>query len=143
MTAMDLISALGLEPHPEGGWYRETYRDPPERGARGALTLIYFLLVAGRPSAWHRLDAVESWHHYAGAPLLLKIAAPGRRPEEVLLGRDFARGERPHAVVPVRAWQSAETSGEFTLVGCATAPAFELSGFELAPPGFDPRAPSP
>jgi hypothetical protein len=143
MTAKDLISALGLEPHPEGGWYRETYRDAPGGEGRGALSLVYFLLLGGSPSAWHRLDAVESWHHYEGAPALLRIVASGGRPEEIRLGPDFARGERPQAIVPAGAWQCAETLGEFTLAGCATAPAFEFAGFELAPPDFDPRGPKP
>lgn len=137
-AAQDLIATLALIPHPEGGWYRETYRHVPEAGGRGALTLIYFLLVRGRPSWWHRIDAEEAWHHYAGAPLLLRIAPPGGPVEEIHLGADFAAGERHHAVVPARTWQSAETLGELTLVGCVTAPAFEFSGFELATPGFDP-----
>jgi predicted cupin superfamily sugar epimerase len=137
-TAKLLIETLSLAPHPEGGWYRETYRHHPAEGGRGSLTLIYFLLVEGRPSAWHRIDAVESWHHYAGAALLLRVHSAQGGAEEIRLGSDVGRGERFHAVVPARAWQSAETTGEFTLVGCATAPAFEFAGFELAPPGFDP-----
>ena len=141
MTALDYISALALEPHPEGGWYRETYRHPAHGDERGSLALIYFLLAHDRPSAWHRLDAVESWHHYAGAPLVLRFVAADGRTEEIRLGPDVGAGERPQAVVPPGAWQSAETLGAFTLVGCATAPAFEFAGFEIAPTGFDPRTP--
>jgi len=138
LTANSVISLLGLAPHPEGGHYRETFRDLASGGGtRATSTAIYFLLRKGERSRWHRVDAVEAWHFYAGAPLLLRIAADGRR-QAVRLGADLAAGERPQAVVPAGAWQDAESLGAWTLVGCTVAPAFEFSGFELAPPDLDP-----
>lgn len=129
-----LIAALGLEPHPEGGHYRETWRAPAAPGSRSAGTAIYFLLRAGERSAWHRIDSAEVWHFYAGAPLRLSIGGKDRV-ETVLLGPEIAAGEAPQAVVPPRAWQAAETTGAFTLVGCTVAPGFTFEGFELAPAG--------
>jgi predicted cupin superfamily sugar epimerase len=127
---------LGLEPHPEGGWYVQTWRDGGE--PRGAGTAIYFLLRAGERSHWHRVDAAETWHHYAGAPLELRVAVPGEATTTAVLSADLAAGHRPQATVPAGAWQAAETTGPFSLVGCTVAPAFEFSGFELAPPGWEP-----
>lgn len=136
--ADDLIRVLDLRPHPEGGWYRETWRADAPAGERSPGTAIYFLLRAGERSAWHRLDAAEVWHHYAGAPLALTIVdGPGKRPQRHLLGGDVAGGERPQVVVPPGAWQSAEPLGPWTLAGCTVAPGFEFSGFELAPKGAD------
>jgi predicted cupin superfamily sugar epimerase len=145
-AADDIIRLLGLSPHPEGGHYRETFRDvatgAPEgapEGAKGRAhsTAIYFLLQAGEVSRWHRVDAAEIWHWYAGAPLKLTVAdTAGRR--DVRLGVDLSAGERPQAVVPARAWQQAQSLGAWTLVGCTVAPGFEFAGFELAPPGFEP-----
>jgi uncharacterized protein len=134
-----IIDALGLEPHPEGGWFRETFRDsaPPGNG-RGASSAIYYLLRGGEVSRWHRIDAVEIWHWYAGAPLRLILSRDGVGSEVVRLGGDIAGGERPQAMVPIRAWQSAESLGAWTLVGCTVAPAFDFAGFELAPPGWQP-----
>jgi len=134
LAAEDIIRLLGLRPHPEGGHYRETFRDPAVAASgRAASTAIYFLLRADEISRWHRVDAAEVWHWHAGASLLLTVAdASGRR--EVRLGIDLAAGERPQAVVPAHAWQSL---GPWTLVGCTVAPGFEFAGFELAPPGFD------
>jgi predicted cupin superfamily sugar epimerase len=134
-----IIDALGLEPPPEGGWFRETFRDsaPPGNG-RGASSAIYYLLRAGEVSRWHRIDAVEIWHWYAGAPLRLILSRDGVGSEVVRLGGDIAGGERPQAMVPIRAWQSAESLGAWTLVGCTVAPAFEFAGFELTPPGWQP-----
>lgn len=132
-----LIAALGLEPHPEGGHFRETWRDPGT-GDRGAGTAIYYLLRAGEVSAWHRIDATEIWHHYAGAALRLTIREDGRE-TRVTLGPDVAAGERPQAIVPAHAWQTAESLGAWTLVGCTVSPAFEFSGFELAPGGKPPE----
>jgi predicted cupin superfamily sugar epimerase len=164
LTAADIIRLLGLAPHPEGGHFRETFRDdvvrfslPRLRGrvgegarekpareqadSRAASTAIYFLLTRGERSHWHRIDAAEMWHFYAGAPLALEIAATEHRPiTRVLLGTDLARGERPQTVVPARAWQAAESLGEWTLVGCTVAPGFEFAGFELAPKGWAPQA---
>jgi predicted cupin superfamily sugar epimerase len=135
----DLIHRLGLQPHPEGGHYIETYRAAPaEGGGRGATTAIYFLLRAGERSHWHRVDAVEIWHWYAGAPLELSISTDGHTTETVMLGAGFARGERPQAVVPPHAWQAAQSAGAWTLVGCTVSPAFEFSGFTLAPAGWTP-----
>ena len=136
-TADSVISLLGLTPHPEGGHYRETFRDAPLAGARAASSAIYFLLRQGERSRWHRVDAVEVWHFYGGAPLLLRIAAVGAR-QAVRLGVNLAAGERPQAIVPAGAWQSAQSQGTWTLVGCTVAPAFEFSGFALAPPDLDP-----
>jgi hypothetical protein len=136
VDADDIIETLGLQPHPEGGWFSETWRD----GAvpRGAGTAIYFLLRAGERSHWHRVDASETWHHYCGAPLELRVAAPGDEVVTKLLGSDLAAGQRPQATVPAGAWQAATTTGPFSLVGCTVAPAFDFAGFELAPPGWEP-----
>jgi predicted cupin superfamily sugar epimerase len=138
MDAEAIIRLLDLRPHPEGGHYRETFRDPAGvPSGRAHSTAIYFLLRAGELSRWHRVDAAEVWHWYAGAPLLLTVAdASGRH--DIRLGIDFNAGERPQAVVPARAWQQAQSLGAWTLVGCTVAPAFEFAGFELAPPGFEP-----
>ncbi len=139
MDADDLIRRLGLQPHPEGGHFVETYRAPPADGtARGATTAIYFLLKAGERSHWHAVDAVEIWHWYAGAPLELAISDDGRTTRRVILGTDFAGGQQPQAVVPTRAWQAARTLGPWTLVGCTVSPAFEFAGFTLAPAGWSP-----
>jgi uncharacterized protein len=136
-SADDVIRLLDLAPHPEGGFFRETWRDAPSHGGRGSGTAIYFLLRAGDQHRWHRVDAVEIWHHYAGAPLELSIAGPeGRRVDR--LGRDLAAGERPQIAIPAHAWQRARSLGAFTLVGCTVSPAFVFDRFELAPDGWDP-----
>lgn len=143
MTAEEVIQLLGLLPHPEGGAYRETFRAPAPDASeteRGASTAIYFLLRSGETSAWHRVDADEVWHHYAGAPLEL-VLSDGQERTVLRLGKDLAAGERPQAVVPAGVWQSARplgAPGEWTLVGCTVAPAFQFSGFEMAPPGWEP-----
>lgn len=139
MTADDVVTLLNLVPHPEGGLYRETFRDLAlgSDGSRGASTAIYFLLRAGEVSRWHRVDAAEVWHWYAGAPLQLEVV--GRGPRSLhRLGADLRAGERPQAVVPAGAWQQARSLGQWTLVGCTVAPAFQFAGFELAPEGFSP-----
>lgn len=136
MTAEEIIEYLGLEPHPEGGWFRETFRDESGEG-RARSTAIYFLLARGQKSRWHRVDAAELWHFHAGAPLILRVH-DGEAAEEVWLGADLANGERPQGVVPPGAWQSAETTGDWTLVGCTVAPGFEFDRFELAPDGWEP-----
>jgi predicted cupin superfamily sugar epimerase len=133
-----LVRELELTPHPEGGHYRETYRDASGSGTRAHSTAIYFLLQAGEASRWHRVDAAEVWHYYKGAALELKIAEEGGPTQRFVLGADIARDERPQVVVPPRAWQSARSLGDFTLVGCTVAPGFEFSKFELAQDGFDP-----
>jgi predicted cupin superfamily sugar epimerase len=139
LPAEAVARLLGLLPHPEGGRYAETFRDVPPGGGRGALTAIYYLLRAGEVSAWHRVsDAVEIWHHYAGAPLELSVSPDGREVLTVLLGDDLPAGERPQAAVPAGAWQAARSLGEWTLAGCTVAPAFDFAGFELAPAGWRP-----
>jgi hypothetical protein len=138
MDAGTVIAALGLVPHPEGGHYRETYRHRADDGGRGVTTAIYYLLRDGEVSRWHRVDAVEIWHWYAGAPLALSISAAPPAVETLTLGTDLARGERPQGVVPAHAWQSAGSLGPWTLVGCTVSPAFVFEGFELAPEGWSP-----
>jgi len=138
MTAAEIVRRLDLRPHPEGGWYRETFRDAAGADGRARSTAIYYLLDAGQRSHWHRIDAVEDWHVYAGAPLTLRITQSGAAIETVTLGSDLAKGEQPQAVVPAGFWQAAESLGAFTLVGCTVAPGFAFDGFELAPPGFSP-----
>jgi uncharacterized protein len=142
ISAADIIRLLDLKPHPEGGHYRQTFCDPHTiDGRRAASTAIYFLLARGQRSHWHKVDAVEVWHYYAGAPLHLETAMSDRGPvERVTLGPDLSAGERPQAVVPVHVWQAAESLGDWTLVGCTVAPGFEFAGFELAPPGWAPSA---
>jgi predicted cupin superfamily sugar epimerase len=149
LTAADVIRLLDLKPHPEGGHFREIFRDvalvfppaPAEEGAaaRAASTAIYFLLARGERSHWHRVDAVEIWHWYAGAPLKLEIAREDGHQETVTLGNALVAGERPQAVVPAHAWQAAQSLGEWTLVGCTVAPAFDFAKFELAPKGWEPE----
>jgi predicted cupin superfamily sugar epimerase len=136
-----IIAALELKPHPEGGHYRETFRDPETANGRAHSTAIYFLLKGGEISRWHRVDAVETWHWHKGAPLELTIAKNGNTARHVL-GPDIERGERPQGIVPKGAWQMAKSLGEYTLAGCTVAPGFEFSGFELAPEGFDPSSAS-
>lgn len=138
MRAANIIQTLGMQRHPEGGWFVETYRDPA--GApRGHSTAIYYLLEAGERSHWHRVrDAVEVWHYYAGAPLALHSSPDGDEVETIVLGPDLAKGERPQAIIPAGGWQAAESLGDFTLVGCTVAPGFEYSSFEMAPPDWKP-----
>jgi len=140
IEATDVIKRLGLEPHPEGGHFRETYRHRPEAGGRGAMTSILYLLRAGERSTWHRVDAAEVWHFHAGAPLALSISADGREVVTHLLGTDLPAGEVPQLVVPANAWQSAHSTGAWTLTGATVGPAFDFAGFELAPPGWEPGA---
>jgi uncharacterized protein len=138
-TAADIIARLALKPHPEGGHYRETFRDPHSDAAgRAFSTAIYFLLARGERSHWHRIDAVEVWHYYAGDALVLQIANDaGQR--SIRLGPNLAAGELPQAIVPPHAWQAAESNGDWTLVGCTVAPGFDFSKFELAAKDWTPR----
>lgn len=138
--AKDIIDKLGLAPHPEGGWYRETWRADAKDGERAAGTAIYYLLEAGQRSHWHRVDAAEIWHYYAGAPLALSISEDGRTVREVALGGDVLNGETPQGIVPPGAWQSAQSKGAWTLVGCTVSPGFEFEKFELAPEDWRPKA---
>lgn len=141
MRPEDIIHELGMQPHPEGGWYVRTFRDSPGE-ARGHSTAIYYMLQAGERSHWHRVhDAAEVWHYYAGAPLTLRLSEDGTSSETITLGVDLASGERPQAIVPANWWQAAETTGDYTLVGCTVAPGFEFSSFEMAPPGWAPAGP--
>ena len=136
MRAAEIVEALRMQPHPEGGWYTETFRDNPA-GGRGHSTAIYFLLEQGQVSAWHRVrDAAEVWHFYAGSPLRLRVQTTPADQETYLLGPDLIAGQRPQAIVPANAWQMAETLGEWTLVGCTVAPGFDFASFELAPPNW-------
>jgi predicted cupin superfamily sugar epimerase len=138
--ARALIETLALQPHPEGGWYRQTWVS--EGPGRPSGTAILFLLAAGERSHWHRVDAVEIWHFHAGAPLVLSVAAEAAGPaQDIRLGPDVLAGDAPQAIVPAGHWQAARTTGAFTLVGCTVSPGFRFAGFTLAPPGFDiPRA---
>jgi predicted cupin superfamily sugar epimerase len=137
-SATEIIARLALQPHPEGGHYRETFRDPRlDSSGRSASTAIYFLLARGERSHWHRIDAVEIWHYYAGSALSLQMADDsGQR--AVRLGPDLAAGEVPQAIVPAQAWQAAESTGDWTLVGCTVAPGFDFAKFELAPKEWAP-----
>jgi predicted cupin superfamily sugar epimerase len=139
LSADSIIAMLDMRRHPEGGWYAETFRDNPD-GGRGYSTAIYFLLRAGEFSAWHRVDAAEAWHFYAGAALDLMMSHGGRETASFRLGVDLAAGERPQAVVPAGWWQMAKSTGEWTLAGCTVAPGFDFDGFELAPAGWAPGA---
>lgn len=136
-----LVGLLGLQPHPEGGWYVETWRHEAAAGERPAGTAIYYLLAAGQRSHWHRVDATEIWHHYAGDPLRLEVHAGTGPTEVVTLGPDLAAGQRPQAVVPAGAWQAAEPTGAWALVGCTVSPGFTFAGFDLAPAGWSPPQP--
>ena len=136
-TADEVIAHLKLQPHPEGGWFRETFRDETGPENRGHSTAILFLLKAGEVSHWHRIDAVEMWHWHAGAPLLLDVADKAGR-HELRLGPDIFGGEHPQGRVPAGAWQAARSLGDWTLVGCTVAPGFHFDKFELAPQGWKP-----
>lgn len=139
MSEADRIAErLGLVPHPEGGRYRQTWIADAAPGERPAGTAILFLLAGGERSHWHRVDAAEIWHFHAGAPLILSIAQTAAGPARRLrLGPDVLGGDMPQAIVPPGWWQSAHTTGEWTLVGCTVSPGFRFEGFDLAPPDFD------
>ncbi len=139
LSAKEIITILDLAPHPEGGFFRETFRDPQtDASGRACSTAIHFLLPVGEVSAWHRVDAAEAWHWHAGAPLALTVSPTGTGATSVQLGPDLRAGQRPHAVVPANAWQTAESLGAWTLVTCTVAPGFSFDGFELAPPDWRP-----
>lgn len=133
-----IIAKLNLQRHPEGGWYAETFRDNAEVDGRACSTAIYYLLEKGDRSHWHRVDGVETWHFYAGAPLELCISPDGKWTEMLVLGADVLNGEMPQIVVHKDHWQSATSTGEWTLVGCTVAPGFQFAGFEMAPKGWEP-----
>jgi predicted cupin superfamily sugar epimerase len=134
--AAAIIARLRLQPHPEGGHYREIHRAPG--AGRSAITSIYYLLAAGERSHWHRIDATEIWHWYAGAPLLLSVSGDGIAIERHVLGAQLDLGQRPQAIVPPHAWQAAEPQGDWSLLGCTVGPGFEFAGFEMAPEGWRP-----
>ncbi|WP_370339021.1 cupin domain-containing protein [Parvularcula marina] len=138
LTADELIDRLCLTPHPEGGYFREMFRDRREQEGRAASTAIYYLLKPGESSHWHRIDAVEIWHHYAGGPLELKISPDGKSVETLLLGTDFNKGEEPQRIVPAGVWQAARPVEGWVLVGCTVAPGFLFETFEMAPPDWTP-----
>jgi uncharacterized protein len=142
-TADDIVRQLDLRPHPEGGHFRETFRDSPADGDRSASTAIYYLLRAGEVSHWHHVDAVEVWHWYAGAPLELSVSDGENAASTSVLGMALTAGQRPQAVVPAYHWQSARSLGAWTLVGCTVAPGFEFAGFEVAPAGWAPTTVPP
>jgi hypothetical protein len=129
--ADEIVKALALQPHPEGGWFRESFRD-------GASTAIYYLLKTGDVSRWHRVDKAEIWHWYAGAVLELSLSPDGKRLDRLRLGPDLAASQRPQAAVAPGTWQSARSLGNWSLVGCTVAPPFDFKGFELAPEGWNP-----
>ncbi|MCT4608733.1 MAG: cupin domain-containing protein [Pelagimonas sp.] len=138
MTADDIIALLDLQPHPEGGHYRQTWIAQSDTDQRPAGTAIYFLLKGDERSHWHRVDAAEIWHFYAGAPLILSLSERDTGPRrDINLGPDLMADQRPQAIVPKGFWQAARSTGDWTLVGCTVSPAFQFEGFELAAPGFD------
>jgi predicted cupin superfamily sugar epimerase len=134
-----VIRLLDLKPHPEGGFYRETFRDSRVDGAgRAASTAIYYLLGTGEVSEWHRVDAAEIWHFHAGAPMVITVSPNGHDASAHYLGTDLAAGHRPQFVVPAGHWQTATSLGAWTLVGCTVAPGFDFAGFEMAPLDWRP-----
>ncbi|KZK88200.1 hypothetical protein PsAD13_00148 [Pseudovibrio sp. Ad13] len=137
-TAEEIIAELQMKEHPEGGYYTETFRDTEGPEGRGYSTAIYYLLKKGQKSHWHRIDAIETWHYYGGAPLCLSISSEEGSQNDIILGMAVLNGQRPQGIVPRHAWQSARSLGEWTLVGCTVAPGFLFNGFELAPPDWNP-----
>lgn len=137
MTADEIVDLLGLQPHPEGGYYRQTFADGAS-GGRAFSTAIYYLLEGPAQGRWHRVDSAEVWHWYAGAPLRLLVSADGVSTSEQVLGSDLATGHRPQVVIPRGQWQAAQSLGDWTLVGCTVAPGFEFSRFEMAAEDWKP-----
>ena len=138
MKPADLVRLLDLKPHPEGGFYRETFRDTAGPGGRARSTAIYYLLSAGERSHWHRIDAAEVWHFYTGEALELSVADDNGRATVRILGNNLALRHQPQIVVPPGFWQSARPLGAYALVGCTVAPGFEFEKFEMAAPGWEP-----
>ncbi len=137
MRAQEIVELLGLEPHPEGGFYRQNFADEVP-GGRAHSTAIYYLLEGGAQGRWHRVDSAEVWHFYAGAPLRLSLSPDAHSVTEMLLGPDLVAGQRPQVVIPRGEWQAAESLGDWTLVGCTVAPGFDFAFFEMAEPGWKP-----
>lgn len=138
LSAQNIITHLNLESHPEGGWFRETWRAASGHGGRGSGTAIYYLLKRGERSHWHRIDAVEIWHYYAGAPLKLSLSEDGAVSRNAVLGPEILQGQAPQCIVPAECWQAAESLGDWTLVGCTVSPAFQFEHFEIAPNDWRP-----
>ncbi|WP_106753654.1 cupin domain-containing protein [Pannonibacter carbonis] len=139
LSLTEVIDRLGMQPHPEGGFYVEAFRDSEtDETGRPVSTSIYFLLPEGVVSRWHRIDAVEVWHWYGGAPLELFVSEDGQTAKLVTLGDDLPAGQHPQAIVPRHAWQQAQSLGDYTLVGCTVAPGFIFDTFEMAPEGWEP-----
>jgi len=139
LGAKEIIRMLDLQPHPEGGWYKQTFQDEPGPDGRAKSTCIYFLLEAEQVSVWHRVDAVETWHWYAGAPISISLSPPdGQGVTAHVLGPDLRAGCRPQVIVPTSWWQTAVSLGAWTLVGCTVAPGFRFEGFEMAAPDWSP-----
>ena len=137
--ARDLIETLALSPHPEGGWYRETWRAEAPPGERAAATAILFLLDEGERSLWHKVDATELWLFHAGSPLRIDTAVGDSGPTRMArLGPEVAGGEQPQVRIAPGEWQAARADGGWTLVSCIVSPGFEFDGFTLAPPGWAP-----
>lgn len=137
--AREIIRALDLAPHPEGGWYRETWRAETPDGGRPSGTAIYYLLEAEQFSHWHRVDATEIWHWHAGAPLALTMSPDGCDAEARILGPALELNQQPQIIVPPHWWQTAASLGRFTLASCTVSPGFEFTGFEMAPPDWRPQ----
>ncbi|MGY6569246.1 MAG: cupin domain-containing protein [Salinarimonas sp.] len=139
LTAEDIVRRLDLKPHPEGGFFRETFRDSRvDADGRAASTAIYYLLGLGEVSEWHRVDATEIWHYHAGAPMVITLSENGHDAQAYHLGPDLLRGQAPQVIVPAHCWQTATSLGAWTLVGCTVAPGFDFAGFEMAPPDWRP-----
>ena len=137
-SAQDIITALKLERHPEGGWYIQTFLDPDQTDGRANSTAIFYLLESGDHSHWHKVDAVEIWHYHAGAPLALRLSMDGKSVRTITLGADILSGQTPQGIVGKHEWQSATSLGDWTLVGCTVAPGFQFSGFVMAEAGWEP-----
>lgn len=137
MTAQEIVALLGLEPHPEGGFYKQMFADTAW-GGRPYSTAIYYLLEGGAQGRWHRVDSAEVWHWYAGAPLRLTISQDGATVSSQVLGPDLAAGARPQVVIGRGDWQAAESLGDWTLVGCTVAPGFDFAHFEMAAEDWSP-----
>ena len=138
LTAAEVITLLNLEPHIEGGFYKQTFADKPGANGTPLSTAIYYFLENRGQNSWHRLDTVEVWHWYAGAPMLIRASRNGKTVVESTLGPDIAAGGRPQVVIPANAWQRARSLGDWSLAGCTVSPGFQYSKFEQAPPGWEP-----
>jgi predicted cupin superfamily sugar epimerase len=137
-SAQEIIAKLKLERHPEGGWYNQTFKDERAVNGRACSTAIFYLLEGGERSHWHKVDAIEIWHYYAGAPLTLRLCNDDKTVRTLTIGPDVLAGQTPQGIVRKDEWQSAESLGDWTLVGCTVAPGFDFAGFTMAEPGWEP-----